>query len=356
MNDARLQVAFGGLHPDRVRDLYGKFGPDGTRSRIVRGGVKTTPRARAAVAVAAEDRRRQLRAAGVDAIFRGGDGYPEHLAEMPDAPDLVFVRGVLPPQPAVAVVGTRRCTSYGTAIARDYGNAIAGCGWPLVSGLARGIDGSAHRGTVGAGGLGIAVLGSGIDVMYPREHTRLARDLIAGGGAVVSEAPPGTPPESWRFPPRNRIISGLAAVVVVVEATVKGGALITAEAALRHGRQVFAVPGDIGRDSSAGCNLLIRDGAFPVLDPDDLVESLELLMGPAPHQPIKSNEIRVQDRDKELLDLVTSGVSEVDEIIARCGAPPSDVLATLGRLEISGALRCEAPGRYTAARCTVPGN
>jgi len=355
MNDARLQVAFGGMHPDRVRDLYDRHGPEGTLHRVTGGGIKTTSRVRAAVAVPAATRRRELSAAGIDVVYRGELRYPEHLAEMPDAPDLLFVRGELPRRPAVAVVGTRRCTSYGRAIARDYGSAIAGCGWPLVSGLARGIDGFAHRGTVAAGGVGVAVLGSGIDVLYPREHTNLARGLIESGGAVVSEAPPGTPPEAWRFPPRNRIISGLSAAVVVVEATVKGGALITAEAALRHGRQVFAVPGDISRASSAGSNLLIRDGAFPVLDPEDLIESLELLMGPPPQRPVAADDIGVQGWERELLDLVASGVGEADDILARCEASPGDVLAALGRLEISGVLRCEAPGHYTVAGRTTPG-
>ena len=157
------------------------------------------------------------------------------------------------------------------------------------------------------------------------------------------------------FPPRNRIISGLSAAVVVVEATVKGGALITAEAALRHGRQVFAVPGDISRASSAGSNLLIRDGAFPVLDPEDLIESLELLMGPPPQRPVAADDVGVQGWERELLDLVASGVGEADDILARCEASPGDVLAALGRLEISGVLRCEAPGHYTVAGRTTPG-
>ncbi|MDJ0664366.1 MAG: DNA-processing protein DprA [Acidimicrobiia bacterium] len=355
MNDARLQVAFGGMHPDRIRDLYDSYGPGGTLRRIVGGGIKTTPRVRAAVGVPADQRREQLSAAGIDVVYKGGDAYPNHLGELPDAPDLLFVRGELPSQLGVAVVGTRRCTSYGRSIARDYGTAIARCGWPLVSGLARGIDGCAHRGTVDGAGVGIAVLGSGIDVMYPQEHRDLARDLIASGGAVASESPPGTPPEAWRFPPRNRVISGLAAAVVVVEATVKGGALITAEAALRHGKQVFALPGDITRASSVGCNLLIRDGAFPVLDSDDLVESLELLMGPAPRPPVNSDAAGGQAGDRELLELIASGVGDFDEIMTQIDAAPGEVLAALGRLEAGGVVRCDVPGRYSVSGRTVSG-
>lgn len=345
MNDARLQLAFGGLHPDRVRGLYEKHGPLGTLRRLEKGAIETTDRVRQAVALPAEVRRAELAAAGIDLVFRGDPKYPDRLADLPDAPDLLFVRGVLPVEPAVGVVGTRRCTSYGERIAEGYGRAIAAAGWPLVSGLARGIDGAAHRGTVAADGVGVAVLGSGIDVMYPREHADLARELIDRGGAVISESPPGTPPESWRFPPRNRIISGMAGVVVVVEATVKGGARITAEAALIHGRQVFAVPGDIGRASSAGCNLLIRDGAFPVHDADDLLESIELVLGPSPRAKSDATT-QASGRDQEILDLIAAGATAADDLLAALGLGAGPGLALLGELEMRGLITSDGPGRY----------
>jgi DNA processing protein len=249
----------------------------------------------------------------------------------------------------VAVVGTRRCTSYGRRIAEIYGRAIAAAGWPVVSGLARGVDGAAHMGTVAVGGTGVAILGSGIDVMYPREHAPLALDLIDNGGAVVSEAPPGSPPEAWRFPPRNRIISGMAGAVIVVEATVKGGALITAEAALRHGRQVFAVPGDIGRSSSEGCNLLIRDGAFPVLGPDDLLESLELVLGGAPRASGDRQEQALEEADRRVVDLIASGVNEIDELLAGVATNAGEALARLGKLEVAGVILADDSGRYSLA-------
>lgn len=349
MRDARLQIAFGGLHPDRVQKLYGQYGPTGTLRRIQARAIRTTDRIRETIGVAATERRSELAAANIAVLYHGDDAYPEHLALLPDAPDVLFVRGALPSAPAVAVVGTRRCTSYGRGIAEAYGAAIAAAGWVLVSGLARGIDGAAHRGTVATGGHGVAVLGSGIDVMYPREHRELALDLIHHGGAVISEAPPGAPPEAWRFPPRNRIISGLAAVVVVVEATVKGGALITAEAALRHGRQIFAVPGDIGRASSEGCNLLIRDGAFPVLSPDDLVESLELVLGPAPLRKTKSDRLGLDDPDRGLMDLVVSGVADLDDLLAELDIGVGEALARLGGLEVQGIIRADGAGRYVPA-------
>ena len=132
---------------------------------------------------------------------RGDPGYPTHLDRYEDAPDLLFVRGRLPQQPGVAIVGTRRCTSYGLAVARAYGQAAAEAGWPVISGLARGIDGEAHRGVVDVGGV---VLGCGIDVAYPREHERLGQQILDAGGAIVTEYPPGAPPDGWRFPPRSR--------------------------------------------------------------------------------------------------------------------------------------------------------
>ena len=188
-------------------------------------------RARRAVLVDASIRRRELAEAGITPVER--PELPSYLTDLPDSPEVLFIKGVLPDRRGVAVVGARRATAYGLRLARRYGAALAHAGWPVVSGLARGIDGAAHHGVMDAAGIGVAVLGSGIDVWYPAEHRRLGERLLAAGGAVVSEYPPGTPPVGWRFPPRNRIISGLAAVVVVVEASPTGGALITAR---RDGR------------------------------------------------------------------------------------------------------------------------
>jgi len=276
----RIRLAFAGLHPDRVRGLVDRFGsPRAVARAIERGKIETPDRAREAVSVDPKQRVAEMRKMGVSMLVRGVDGYPERLAVFPDAPEVLFVRGTLPIGSGVAVIGTRRCTSYGKRVARDYGQALAQAGVVVVSGLARGIDGAAHRGMVAAGGRGVAVLGSGIDVLYPREHAKLSGEIVDLGGAIVTEYPPGTPPEGWRFPPRNRIIAGLAEAVVVVEAAARGGALITAGKALEYGVPVLAVPGDVERDTSRGCNLLIRDGAHPVLDPEDLLEEVSLLIG-----------------------------------------------------------------------------
>ena len=251
MSDDRLRLAFAGLHPERALELRERFdGATGALRAIERGRVKASEHVRAAATVAADSRRVELESLGVLVVFRGGPGYPAHLDRYEDAPDLLFVRGQLPLQPGVAIVGTRRCTSYGRELARAYGQAAAEAGWSVVSGLARGIDGEAHRGVVDVGGTGVVVLGCGIDVVYPREHKRLGQQILDAGGAIVTEYAPGSPPDGWRFPPRNRIIAGLSAAVVVVEAARTGGALITAVKAAEYGIAVFAMPGDVDRASS----------------------------------------------------------------------------------------------------------
>jgi DNA processing protein len=167
MDDARLRLAFSGLHPGRVAKMVSTRGSASRALRsIERGGGDVSDLARDAVAVPAAERRAELDASGMSVVYLGGAGYPEHLARWEDAPDVLFVRGDVPLEPGVAVVGTRKCTAYGREVATRYGTAIADAGWTLVSGLARGIDGAAHRGTVATGGVGVAVLGCGLDVAY----------------------------------------------------------------------------------------------------------------------------------------------------------------------------------------------
>lgn len=180
----------------------------------------------------------------------------------------------------------------------------------------------------------MAVLGSGVDVWYPREHADLGEALIAAGGAVISEYPPGTRPEAWRFPARNRIISGLSAAVVVVEAAEKGGALITARLAAEQGREIFAVPGDVDRRTSVGTNLLIRDGAVPVLGPDDLIEALSLVLGTPP----RAKEGAGPDLGLD----IPGGAASVEEVVEANGGDVATVLSTLGRMEAEGRVKIEA--------------
>ena len=276
--DHRLRRAFSGLHPERIRELSIRFdGAVDAIAAVKRRRVKASDAIRANLAIPAAQRRVDLQALGIDVVMRGALGYPCHLDRFEDAPDVLFVRGDFPLTPGVAIVGTRRCTAYGLELADAYGRAVAEAAWPVVSGLARGIDGAAHRGMVAAGGRGVAVLGCGIDVAYPREHRRLGDQILELGGAIISEYPPGSRPDPWRFPPRNRVIAALSAAVVVVEAGITGGALITAVKAAEYGIPVFAMPGDVDRRASEGTNRLIRDGAFPVFDSDDLIEELSLI-------------------------------------------------------------------------------
>lgn len=283
--DALLRLASSALAPRRVDRLVERFGSArGAVRAIEQGRTDLSPAVRVAVSVPAEERRAELRRLGVDFSTprpsKGATGRDtpawERLARFPGAPRWLYVRGSLPDAPSVAIVGTRTCTAYGAELAKGYGRAAASAGWAVVSGMARGIDGAAHRGALDGCGTTVAVLGSGVDVVYPRRHRGLHDEIVAAG-AVVSEFPPGTRPDAWRFPTRNRIISALADIVLVVEAGETGGALITARIALDQGVPVFATPGDVDREVSKGTNRLIRDGAFPVFDPDDLARTLELV-------------------------------------------------------------------------------
>lgn len=261
---------------------------------------------------------------------RIGPGSPEYAVGLADLehPPPLYVTGSLGEETAVAVVGTRRCTRYGVGLAEGIGAALARAGWTTVSGLARGIDVAAHRGCLGADGRAVAVLGSGIDVCYPKENRPVFDRILESGGAIVSEYPPGTRPDKWRFPARNRIIAAMSAAVVVVEAARTGGALITARLAAELGRPVLAVPGDVDRPASEGCNRLIRDGAHPVLGPADMVEELSLLIG----SPPASNRRAGSD------DFPAQGLT-LDELAERWSLPISQTLARVGRLEVEGKVR-----------------
>ncbi len=255
----------------------------------------------------------------------GSPGYPQGLRDLEEQPE-VWLIGSLEAAPAIAVVGTRRCTRYGVELAESFGAVIARSGWTTVSGLARGIDTAAHRGCLRVSGHAVAVLGSGIDVCYPKENEGIYDRIVESGGAIVSEYPPGTPPDRWRFPARNRIIAAMSAAVVVVEAAVTGGALITARLGAELGRPVFVVPGDVDRVMSEGCNRLIKDGAHPVLGSDDLVEELSLAVGP-PAAPSGSSH-----------GIPAEGVP-IRELPEIWSLTITETLVKLGRLEIEGKVR-----------------
>ena len=255
-----------------------------------------------------------------------GPDYPMGLLDLEDPPQLYAI-GETTTAPAVAVVGTRRCTRYGLNLADAFGHALSRAGWTTVSGLARGIDAAAHRGTLQGPGGAVAVLGSGVDVVYPVENANLYRAILRSGGAILSEYPPGTRPDRWRFPARNRIIAGISSAVVVVEAGEKGGALITARLAAELGRPVFVVPGDIDRPASVGCNRLIRDGAHPVLGVGDLLAEIELVLGKPPNQVPPSEGV-----------IPATGLA-IDDLPSIWGCTPAEAMARLARMEIAGEAR-----------------
>jgi DNA processing protein len=276
--DALLELAFGGQSPRTVDRLLANHGsPEAVIAAVRSGRTRSTSHTVAAVSVSAKERRNQLSDLGVRWVGSQDAEFPPRLTRFEGAPRWLFTIGQLSEGPSIGIVGTRTCTAYGVEFAEEYGRSAARAGWSVVSGLAKGIDHAAHVGAVGESGHCHAVLGSGIDVVYPRRHADLYRSIVETGGVISSEFPPGTRPDAWRFPTRNRIIAGLSDVLLVVEAGEKGGALITARIALDYGVPVFAVPGDIDRPASVGTNLLIRDGAFPIFDGADLAQVLDLL-------------------------------------------------------------------------------
>ena len=324
------------MHPRRIQSLVEKAGDPAAAIRMIENGrVKAKPAAREGLGVCAERRMAELRVAGVSVTLFGADEYPPWLATIPDPPDLLFVRGSLPTLAGVAVVGSRRATRYGLNLAKTMGGAMGRQGVTVVSGLARGIDGAVHQGVVETGGRGVAVLGSGPDRWYSASHRRLGEALLECGGAVVTEYPPGTIPEPWRFPVRNRIITGLSRVVLVVEAAVGGGALISARLGLEQGREVLAIPGDIDRATSRGCNELIRDGAMPVLGTAELLQFLEMEGILAP-PTVNREDPMSPSANQDLEEAIGETGATVETLGDRLGWPLSRLLVELGKLESEG--------------------
>jgi DNA processing protein len=275
--------------------------------------------------------------------------YPERLLEIDAPPPALFVWGATEYEDrwAAAIVGTRKPTGYGTDVAHEVATTLARNGVTIVSGLARGVDSVAHRAAVEAGGRTLAVLGSGVDYIYPREHRRLA-EKIAENGAVLSDYPLGTRPEPGNFPPRNRIISGLALVVVIVEAGESSGALITAEFAADQGREVFAVPGSIYSHASRGTNRLIQSGARPLLSADEVLEALNLDV--LARQETVSEALPEDETERQLLQALAGEPLHVDELGVRCGLPVAQVSASLAMLELKGRVRQVGGMHYMRAR------
>ncbi len=346
-----------GIGPHRLRSLLETCGDVELAWKSDRKTMKSAGLGPKTIEAFLEVRRRtdlesvwaEIQSRGLKVVTWDCEDYPQQLREIDAPPPILYTLGDFDPRDrwAVAIVGTRRMSSYGEAVTRELGRTLAGSGVTVVSGLARGIDGVAHEAALDAGGRTIAVLGSGLDQIYPPEHRKLARKIIENG-AVISDYPIGTRPEAKNFPPRNRIISGLSKVVIVVEAGEGSGALITADFAAEQGRDVFAVPGDIHRSTSKGVNHLIQSGAEPMLSPKDILEALN--MEAVARQEFVSRSLPEDETERLILEKLGSEPVHVDELKDACALPIARITAALAMLELKGRVRKLSGMQYVKIR------
>ena len=331
----RLSLEREGLTPETIQELHDSEILDKANAEIER-----------------------LEALDARVVTREDEVYPPLLREIHDPPIALYVRGDLEAacrRPCVALVGSRRCSTYGTNAAQALARELAANGITIVSGLARGIDGASHRGALEAGGRTVAVVGTGLETTYPKEHRGLEQEILAQG-AVISEFPLGTPPLPQNFPYRNRILSGLCWGVVVIEAAEHSGSLITARMAYEQGREVFAVPGNITSQTSFGPNFLIKDGAKLVQHWRDVIEELPRdlqadLLGiqrpaakEAEVQPM-FEAVALDEDERRVFDLLTADApSHVDQLLLGTGLPVPTLMAALLRLEMKDRIR-QLPGK-----------
>lgn len=356
MDNLRYWLGFNlvpGIGPVRLRTLIDVFGdiesawrasPQALReAKLDRRALRNLLKARRTVDLA--ELVRKVEDAGVCVLTWESQDYPTLLSQLPDAPPVLFIKGEMLAldEWAVAMVGTRKASAYGREVAYRMGAELARNGVTVVSGLARGIDGISHQAALDAGGRTIAVLGSGVDVIYPAEHRKLAERIVAQG-ALVSDYALGTRPEAMNFPPRNRIISGLSLGTIVVEAGHRSGALITADFALDQGREVFAVPGSILSPGSAGCNRLLRDGAHIVTEVCDVLEVLRL------DNIQEKREARMvlpeNATEAAVYETLSAEPCHLDKVVRASGLPAEVVSSTLVMMELKGMVRQTAPLQY----------
>lgn len=282
----------------------------------------------------------ECRRKGINIVCPQSSGYPRLLLECHDPPPVLYYVGELPRQDMLGVVGSRKATRYGRTISGQLIPALCQAGLGIASGLAIGIDAFAHKACLEARGYTLAVLGNGVDLFYPYANSHLQKEILASGGCLVSEFPPGTKPRPDHFPRRNRIISGLCRGVLVIEAGLKSGAMITVGFALEQGRDVFAVPGNIDSPQSAGTNHLIRLGAKPVLGATDILEEYNLDL------PLQANrQSPVLDKEeKAIMALIDQQGVSLDELCYQLGLAGGVVLARLAALELKGLIE-RLPGQ-----------
>ena len=340
--------------PVSYRQLLHRFGSAqaalaGLPDLVQRGGAGYTPAREERVAAEIQS----ARAAGARYLFHDSPDYPPLLAELDGAPPILTCRGdtALAQRPCVAIVGARNASAAAVKLARMFAGELAEAGYAVVSGLARGIDGAAHQASLAGGTIG--VIASGIDIAYPPEHAEL-QDTIAAQGLLLAEQPPGTEPLARHFPSRNRIIAGIAAGTLIVEAAPKSGSLITARLAGEAGREVMAVPGSPLDSRSQGCNQLIRDGASLVQRTDDVIEVLTGFQG-QPRSVLRDASAgwsvlaEPADDPADIAGLLTMAPVAVDELVRQSGATAGAVQLALLELELAGSLVRHAGGRVSRA-------
>jgi len=345
-----------GIGPARFRTLVERFGSPRRVLEASLNELMSVPHLDKKIAIAVRNYRddvwlrRQLTSITgnqIRVVCYQDDNYPARLRQIHDPPPLLFVKGSLEAlsSESVAIVGTRRPSSYGRLTAERLAGDLARLGITVVSGMARGIDSVAHRATLEKGAMTIAVLGCGVDVVYPPENVRL-RDAISKNGAVVSEFPMGTSPEAQNFPRRNRIISGLSLGVVVIEAGERSGALLTAEYALEQNREVFAVPGNVDAAKSRGTNALIKQGAKLVQTVEDILEELGPPFQELAEQPTASMQLQknLTPEQKAVLGSLSSEPRHIDRITEETGFTSHQVSSVLLSLELNGLVRA-LPGK-----------
>lgn len=346
-----------GIGPVRLRSLLDVFGDvktawNASAVQLEEGGLspKLTKRLiQVREDVSLEQVLEEIHRQEIKILTWDDEDYPNRLREIPQSPPVLYVRGdyTMEDEWAVAIVGTRRFTSYGRQVAERVASTLARSGVTIISGLARGVDGIAHRAALEAGGRTIAILGNGVDHIYPPEHRSLAKDIIKQG-AIMSTYPLGTPPDGSNFPPRNRIISGLSKAIIVVEAGKRSGALITANYAVEQGREVFSVPGNIYAPKSIGTNQLIKKGAHPLLDPQDVLELLDMT------QIVEQKTARVvlpsNPTEATLFQVLEVEPMHVDEISAEANLPVEEVTSTLALMELKGMVRKLRGMKYESVR------
>ncbi len=346
-----------GIGPAKVRRLLDHFGDLGAAWQAPAAELRTLGLDQRALenllalrkSVDLDAALQRIATSGVQVLTWESPEYPRNLVNIAQPPPVLYVRGTLAPADewAVALVGTRRISPYGREAARELAHGLAANHVTVVSGLARGVDAEAHRAALEAGGRTIAVLGSGLAQIYPPEHRALA-EAITKSGALVSDYPLDTPPDASNFPPRNRIISGLAKAVVIVEAGETSGALITADFAAEQGRDVFAVPGSIFQRSSRGTNKLIQQGAKPILSAADVLEELNLTLVTEYKQARMA--FPADETEQKLLACLSTEPLHVDDLGAQAGLPIAQVSSALALMELKGLVRQVGGMNYVAAR------